>query len=80
MANGCRIWRPQQVDSYLGCSGRGADAVRKAARDPQQTFGEVSAIDDFIPQLTAWTLTALAELRRAFAHEVRSSKLLILTT
>jgi hypothetical protein len=36
MAQGCQNLVPLQVGRYLGCTGRGANAVRKAARDPKR--------------------------------------------
>ena len=38
MAHGCRNLAVQQVGSYLGYSGCGADALGKAARDPKRSF------------------------------------------
>jgi hypothetical protein len=38
LAQGCRSAAMQQVGSYLGYTGRGANAFRKAARDPEATY------------------------------------------
>jgi hypothetical protein len=42
LARGCRNVVPQQVDSYLGYTGRGANPFGKAARDPKRSYDALS--------------------------------------
>src|SRR5438477_12777806 len=58
MARGGRISVLQQVGSSLGCTGRGADALRTAARDPNRksALGNGALVKAKIGKLEMFTL------------------------
>jgi len=73
MAQGCQNLVPLQVGRHLGCTGRGANAVRKAARDPKRGSRRAGQ-----PVHVGWQRTPFLQ-RRHWRRQCRRSGALVVT-
>jgi hypothetical protein len=60
LARPCRLGQCTKVASYQGYTGRPANVVRKAARDPLLTFGHSFSPEVILPFFVYHTLADMA--------------------